>query len=165
MRDEHNGGGRQWQVRAGGLEWELWANWGMSARARPLLPECALVNKIYCEDARVSCSCLGKQRGRERGWGHVASSMPQQQQQQQIPFGQAASPAKTGKEGNWVCFSISRAATWPQTWQATQLTKLLLYGLEWGSRLEGVPASWCGGRTQEKLLRSQRQRLQLCVCV
>lgn len=91
--------------------------------------------------------------------------MPQQQQQQQIPFGQAASPAKTGKEGNWVCFSISRAATWPQTWQATQLTKLLLYGLEGGSRLEGVPASWCGGRTQEKLLRSQRQRLQLCVCV
>lgn len=37
-------------------------------RARPLLPECALVNKIYCEDARVSCSCLGKQRGREEGW-------------------------------------------------------------------------------------------------
>lgn len=36
------------------------------------------------------------------------------------------------KEGNWVCFSISRAATWPQTWQATQLTKLLLYGSDGG---------------------------------
>lgn len=48
--------------------WELglgyWVMEGVSARARPLLPECALVNKIYCEDARVSCSCWGREKGR-----------------------------------------------------------------------------------------------------
>lgn len=52
----------------------------MSARARPLLPECALVNKIYCEDARVSWSWLctekwkkkGKGKGKENGMGDVS---------------------------------------------------------------------------------------------
>jgi len=43
---------------------------------RPLLPECAVVKKIYWEDARAS-------------WGARS---------QRIPF---------GREGNWVCSSIS----------------------------------------------------------
>lgn len=50
--------GRQWQVGVG-VAVGVGAELGVSVRARPLLPECALVNKIYCEDARVSWSWLG----------------------------------------------------------------------------------------------------------
>lgn len=78
--------------------WRWWWGW-----AWPLLPECALVKKIYCEDARVSWSW----EGGARSWQQVAC-------RSRFHFA-----GLRPKKGNWVCFSISRTATWPQSWQAT----------------------------------------------